>query len=54
LLSKKVDSGFHLRSEHQPGFELTFVVVSESELDEMAKAQAAGYLPGGWGEAPPE
>lgn len=37
------------RTESYPGPELTVMIVTDSELDEMAREQESGSLPPGWG-----
>ncbi len=48
LLDIAFESIIPHRSEHRPGLELTFMVATEEELDEMAIFQDSGVLPDNW------
>jgi hypothetical protein len=39
-----------VRTDHSPGFELTFMTVENQDLDRMAQHQESGTLPVSWGE----
>jgi hypothetical protein len=48
LKSKDVAHSFYEENETCPGFELTFMGVTEKDLDEMAQHQKTGILPDEW------
>ena len=49
LTDKELAHQFSEESETHPGFELTFMGVTDYELDEMEQHQKTGLLPDGWG-----
>ena len=50
LFTAKTRAVFEKESEDGFGFELTFMMASEAELDELAGCQKTGLLPESWNE----
>jgi hypothetical protein len=50
LFTVKTKGVFEKESEDGFGFELTFMMASEAELDELAGCQKSGLLPESWNE----
>ena len=50
LFTEKTKAVFEKESEDGFGFELTFMMASEAELDELAGYQETGLLPESWNE----
>jgi hypothetical protein len=50
LFSKQTKAVFERENEHGFGFELTFMMVEDAELDEFTGFQETGLLPDSWNE----
>ncbi len=51
LFSRQAKTLFAKKDEHGFGFELTFMMAPDSELDELAAYQKTSLLPDSWNEA---
>ena len=51
LVDKDLVGAIVSRSDHTPGFELTFMTAEEAELEYMATFQESGVLPDDWNTA---